>query len=173
MQDRDGVRKITLLAAFSAVAIILGYVESLIPLNFGIPGVKLGLANLAVVVMLFCDNYGFDFKDVLIVSLVRIVVVGLLFGNMYGIIYSLCGGLISLCAMFLLKRIRVLGVLSVSIAGGVMHNLGQLFVAMIVVEQLKIIYYAPVLLLSGSICGALIGIIGGLIAARLNKIKIN
>lgn len=171
MQDK--IRKITILAALSAFAIILGYVETLIPLNFGIPGIKLGLANLVIVVMLFADRFSFGFRDTLIVNLIRIFIVGIMFSNVYGIIYSLCGGLVSLLVMYLLKRTGAVSVLGVSIFGGVMHNLAQLIVAMIVVEQLKVIYYAPVLLLSGSICGAVIGVAGGILSSRINKIKID
>lgn len=171
MQDK--IRKITILAALSAFAIILGYVETLIPLNFGIPGIKLGLANLVIVVMLFADRFSFGFRDTLIVNLIRIFIVGIMFSNVYGIIYSLCGGLVSLLVMYLLKRTGAVSVLGVSIIGGVMHNLAQLIVAMIVVEQLKVIYYAPVLLLSGSICGAVIGVAGGILSSRINKIKID
>ena len=171
MQDK--IRKITILAALSAFAIILGYVETLIPLNFGIPGIKLGVANLVIVVMLFADRFSFGFRDTLIVNLIRIFIVGIMFSNVYGIIYSLCGGLVSLLVMYLLKRTGAVSVLGVSIIGGVMHNLAQLIVAMIVVEQLKVIYYAPVLLLSGSICGAVIGVAGGILSSRINKIKID
>ena len=171
MQDK--IRNITILAALSAFAIILGYVETLIPLNFGIPGIKLGLANLVIVVMLFADRFSFGFRDTLIVNLIRIFIVGIMFSNVYGIIYSLCGGLVSLLVMYLLKRTGAVSVLGVSIIGGVMHNLAQLIVAMIVVEQLKVIYYAPVLLLSGSICGAVIGVAGGILSSRINKIKID
>lgn len=171
MQDK--IRKITILAALSAFAIILGYVETLIPLNFGIPGIKLGLANLVIVIMLFADRFSFGFRDTLIVNLIRIFIVGIMFSNVYGIIYSLCGGLVSLLVMYLLKRTGAVSVLGVSIIGGVMHNLAQLIVAMIVVEQLKVIYYAPVLLLSGSICGAVIGVAGGILSSRINKIKID
>lgn len=171
MQDK--IRKITFLAALAAFAIILGYVEALIPFNFGIPGIKLGLANLVIVIMLFADSFSFGFKDILVVNIIRIVIVGIIFSNVYGIVYSLCGGLISFFVMYIIKRTGAAGVLGVSIIGGVTHNLAQLLVAMVVVEQLKVIYYAPVLLLSGSICGAVIGVAGGILASRINKIKID
>lgn len=172
MQGKTLVKRITYLAAFSAVAIILGYVEALLPINFGIPGVKLGLANLVTVIMFYSDNFGFKLKDIIIVCLVRIITVGFLFGNMYGIIYSLCGGLLSLIIMYIFYGFRVLGTLGISIVGGIFHNIGQLLVAMFVVKELKIIYYAPVLLLSGSITGCLIGLLSGLVLLRLKRIKI-
>lgn len=173
MQGKTLVKRITFLAAFSAVAIILGYVEALLPINFGIPGIKLGIANLVTVIMLISDNFGFEFKDIIIVCLVRIITVGFLFGNMYGIIYSLCGGLFSLLIMYIFNRFHVLGTLGISIVGGIFHNIGQLLVAMFVVKELKIIYYAPVLLLSGCITGCLIGLLSGLVLLRLNRIKID
>ena len=172
MQDRHSWYKLALLACFSAVAIIFGYIESLIPFNFGIPGIKLGLSNLVTVVMLYTGNNAFKLKDILLVSLVRIFIVGLLFGNMYGIIYSLCGGIFSLFCMYFVKKIKTLGALSVSITGGITHNAAQLVIAVLVVNQLKIVYYAPVLLLAGCICGAVLGVLGGIISERLNKIQL-
>lgn len=171
MQDKNRITHIASLAAFAAIAIIFGYVEALIPLNFGIPGVKLGVANLVILIMMYRTHAACSFGDMLAVDIVRIVIVGFLFGNMYGIIYSLCGGVVSLVFMYILKRSNCLGMIGVSIIGGVTHNLAQLIVAMIVVDQLKIVFYAPVLLLSGTICGCLLGVIGNLIVIRLNSFR--
>ena len=147
-------RKTAYLGLFSAVAIILGYVESLIPVFAGIPGIKLGLANLAVLFIL--DRY--SAKEAALVSVVRILVIGFMFGNLFSILYSLAGGLLSFLVMYLLKRMKWFGVLPVSVSGGIFHNVGQLIVAAYVVENYNIFYYMPVLLFAGALTGFLIGI---------------
>ena len=147
-------RKTAYLGLFSAVAIILGYVESLIPVFAGIPGIKLGLANLAVLFIL--DRY--SAKEAALVSVVRILVIGFMFGNLFSILYSLAGGLLSFLVMYLLKRMKWFGVLPVCVSGGIFHNVGQLIVAAYVVENYNIFYYMPVLLFAGALTGFLIGI---------------
>lgn len=171
MQDKFNVKRLAIMAALCGLSIILGYVEAIIPINFGIPGVKLGLANLVTVIMIFLDSYNLKFGEILSICLVRILIVGFLFGNMYGIIYSLCGGLVSLISMFLISRFNKFGVLGVSSLGGLTHNVAQLFVAMLVVDELKLVYYLPILLLSGSVFGALLGVLSTLILKRLERIK--
>ena len=147
-------KKIANLGLFAAVAIIFGYVESLIPFYFGIPGVKLGLTNIVVVLMLYCVGT----KEALAMSALRIVLSGFLFGNMFSILYSLAGGLLSFLMMYLLKKTKWFGVLPVSVSGGIFHNVGQLVVAAYVVENYNIFYYMPVLLFAGALTGFLIGI---------------
>ena len=147
-------KKLANLGLFAAVAIIFGYVESLIPFYFGIPGVKLGLTNIVVVLMLYCVGT----KEALAVSALRIVLSGFLFGNMFSILYSLAGGLLSFLVMYLLKKTKWFGVLPVSVSGGIFHNVGQLVVAAYVVENYNIFYYMPVLLFAGALTGFLIGI---------------
>ena len=146
-------RKIALLGLFSAVAIIFGYVETLIPVFAGIPGIKLGLANLSVLFIL----KRYSLKEAVIVSAVRIIVIGFLFGNMFSIIYSLAGAALSLAVMTLLIRFTKASVYAVSMAGGITHNIGQLLIAMLIVENRSLLYYAPVLLISGMVTGLLIG----------------
>ena len=131
-------KKTAYLGLFAAVAIIFGYVESLFPFFAGIPGIKLGLANLAVLFIL--ETY--TWKEAAVVSAVRIVVIGFLFGNMFTIIYSL--------------------------AGGVSHNIGQLMVAALIVENTSLLYYAPVLLISGVVTGLLIGILTKEVTKRIH-----
>lgn len=146
--------KAAFLGVFLALALICSYVESLIPFYFGIPGVKLGLTNLVVVMMLYCIGA----KEALAVSVCRIVLAGFLFGNMFSILYSLAGGLLSFLAMVVLKRTGQFGVLPVSISGGILHNVGQICVAALVVENYNIFYYLPVLLAAGFLTGLLIGV---------------
>ena len=153
---------------FTALALILSYVEMLIPINFGIPGAKLGLANLIIVIVL----YKTDWKEALLLSVVRIVLTGFIFGNMFSILYSLAGGGLSLAVQALLKRQGSFSVVGVSIAGGVSHNIGQLIVAMIVVETYQVGYYLPVLLIAGVLTGLLIGIISGEVLKRIRQIDL-
>lgn len=151
------------LGLFAAIAIIFGYVESLIPFFAGIPGMKLGLANLAVLFIL--EKY--SWKEAALVSTVRILVIGFLFGNMFSILYSLAGAALSLTVMTLMKRFSGFSILGVSVAGGVSHNIGQLIVASLIVENTSLLYYAPVLLISGVATGLLIGFLTGEITKRI------
>ncbi len=156
-------KKIAFLGVFIALALICSYVESLIPFYFGIPGVKLGLTNIVVVIML----YTIGEKEAFAVSMLRIVLAGFLFGNLFSILYSLAGGLLSFLVMYLIKRFGLLGVVPVSVCGGISHNIGQIVVAAFVVENYNIFYYIPVLLIAGTITGFLIGIVGQEIILRL------
>ncbi len=149
-----------------ALAFTLSYLESLIPFNFGIPGVKLGLANLVVVAALYFGGI----KMALPVAVIRILLAGITFGNVNSLLYSLGGGMLSLLVMWLLRNSR-LSVIGVSIAGGVTHNIGQIIVAAIIMGTNKIAYYLPVLLVAGTVTGLLIGIAAKLIIERLPDIK--
>ena len=165
MQSKIG-RKVAVLGLCSAGAILLGYVESLITVFFFVPGMKLGLANLAIVLTL----YFFGLGSAAVVQLVRIVVVGFLFGNLFSIAFSLAGGFFSLAVMCLAKRYGGFTVYGVSVAGGVSHNIGQIFVAAFLVENVKIVYYLPVLLLSGLVTGLLIGLVSDEAMRRLGAV---
>ncbi len=153
---------------YTALALIFSYVETLIPINFGIPGVKLGLANLIIVVAL----YKMSLKEAYILSIVRVVLSGFIFANLFSIIYSLAGGLLSLSVMALLKKTNQFSVLGISMAGGVFHNIGQLIMAIIVLESFNIAYYFPVLIISGVITGLLIGIISNEMLKHLHKLSL-
>ena len=138
---------------FIALALVFGYVEYLIPINFGIPGVKIGLSNIVTVIGL----YFMSPIDTAIVLIARILLSGLLFGNFLSILYSLVGGILSFAVMFLLRKIKIFTASGVSIAGSVSHNIGQIIVAIFLVQNINIIYYLPVLLISGVLMGFLIG----------------
>ena len=157
-------KKIAYLGLFAAIAIIFGYVESLIPFFAGIPGIKLGLANLSVLFIL--ETY--TWKEAALVSMVRILVIGFMFGNMFSILYSMAGAALSLTVMTLMKRFSGFSILGVSVAGGVSHNIGQLIIAALIVENTSLFYYAPVLLISGVITGILIGILTGEVTKRIH-----
>ena len=151
---------------FTALALIFSYVESLIPIHFGVPGIKLGLANLLIVIFLYKRNA----KEALLLSVIRIVLSGFLFANLFSILYSLAGGILSLAVMAYLKKRGTFSVVGISIAGGVAHNLGQLVVAMLVVETYRVGFYFPVLLIAGVLTGMLIGIVAAEILKRLKNI---
>ena len=146
-------KKLANMAMLVALAMIFSYVESLIPINFGIPGMKLGVANLVTVTGL----YFLELPEVFLVVVMRILLTGFLFGNGMSIIYSLAGGILSFLVMALMKRLKGFSVAGVSIAGGVSHNIGQIIVASIVVE--KLVYYLPALLIAGTVTGFVMGMI--------------
>ena len=147
------------------LALILSYVESLIPIFVSIPGVKLGLANLVVLICL----YAYPSKYAFLISGMRVILAGLLFGSMFSILYSLTGAFFSLIVMLLAKKVLKMGILGVSVLGGVFHNFGQLLVAMVVVSNYRIGYLFPYLLLSGILTGAAIGLIANGIVPYLKK----
>ena len=160
--------KVAVFGVFTSLALILSYVELLIPINFGIPGLKLGLANLLVVILLYkgCP------RDALLLSVIRILLSGLIFGNMFSIFYSLGGGLLSLAVMVFLKKTGQFTVAGISIGGGASHNVGQLLVAMFVVQTYQVGYYLPVLLIAGVITGAVIGILSAEVLKRTQSIRL-
>lgn len=149
-------KKIAYSSMLVALAMIFSYVEVLIPFSFGIPGIKLGLANLVVVIGLFILK-PFQVFGILVV---RIILSAFMFGNMSSLIYSLAGGVLSFFVMLLLKKFKGFSMTGISMAGGVIHNVGQLMIASCVVENLHVLYYMPVLLVAGLITGMLIGIVG-------------
>ena len=159
--------RVAYFGVFTALALIFSYVETLIPINFGIPGVKLGLANLIIVVAL----YKLPLQEVYLLSIVRILLSGFIFGNYFSILYSLAGGLLSLSVMALLKRRNSFSVMGISVAGGVFHNVGQMTVAMLVVETFSVAYYFPVLMIAGLVKGLLIGILSNEMLKRLKNIR--
>ncbi|MDO4521822.1 MAG: Gx transporter family protein [Eubacteriales bacterium] len=155
-------RKVALYGVLIALAMIFSYIETMIP-SIGIPGVKLGLANLAVLAALYLMSP----LDAFFISVVRIFLTAITFGNMFALWYSLAGGLLSLAVMTVCKKKKWLDQMGVSIAGGITHNLGQLLVACMVLESAAVFTYLPVLLFSGTLTGALIGLLGGMILRRL------
>ena len=146
-----------------ALAFLLSYVETLIPISIGVPGVKLGLANLVTIVGLYLVNL----QQLVVISLVRIVLAGLTFGNGFSMVYSLAGGAFSLFLMLLARKTGWFSQVGVSIAGGVGHNVGQLIIAALVVENSAVFYYLPFLLAAGSAAGAVIGLLGGIVTERI------
>lgn len=160
-------KKIAVTALFTAFAVILGYVETFLPV-LGIPGIKLGLANLSIVLALYILGN----REAVVINFVRILLVGFMFGNMFAIAYSLAGAGLSYIIMIGAKKIQ-LSMITVAILGGVFHNIGQMIVAGMVVETYGIFAYIPVLMLSGIITGMLIGILAVFIYNRVYKYIFN
>lgn len=155
-------KRLVLLAMLTAVAMILSYVESLLP-SVGIPGVKMGLANIAVIFALF----RFGWKKAAALSLVRVVLVSLLFGSVGAMLYSLAGAVLSLAVMALLRRIDRFSTVGISVAGGVAHNAGQILMAMLILQTKQLLGYLPVLAVSGIAGGVLTGLAAALLIRRI------
>jgi heptaprenyl diphosphate synthase len=153
----------TVLALTVSLALILSFVESRIPTLVAIPGVKVGLANIAVIFTL----YKLSAREAIIVSVIRVFLVSVLFGSPVSLIYSISGAILSLTAMILLKKLTPLCEITVSVIGGIMHNVGQICAASIMLETNVVGYYLPFLILSGTLAGIAVGVISGLIIKRV------
>ena len=161
-------KKISMYGILVALAFIASYIEVLIPFNFHVPGMKLGLANIVVLIALYTGGE----KAGITVSIIRIILVGFTFGNPYSAIYGLSGGVLSLLVMILLRRTDFFGIIGVSMAGGVVHNLGQLVCAMVLLKLPAVSIYLSYLIFSGTITGGVIGFIDEEIVKRLEIRKI-
>ena len=159
-------RKTVLLGFLLALSMILSYIESILPLSIGIPGVKIGLPNLVIVLLL----YLFGTKDAILVNLLRILLTGFLFGNFSSILYAVSGAVFSFCIMLLLYKMKRFSIVGVSIGGGVFHNIGQMLIAMFVVEAYAPIFYLPYLMIAGVIAGFLVGIVCARVMPYLEKL---
>ncbi len=157
-------KKLTVMALSVALAMILSFVESQIPAFVAIPGVKVGLANIAVVFVL----YKLGWKEAVAISLVRVFMVSLLFGSGVSLMYSAAGAALSLGGMILLMRFKVFSTVAVSVAGGVLHNVGQIAMACLLLQTDVIKYYLPFLVLSGTIAGVVIGLVSALMVKRVD-----
>ena len=158
--------RVAYFGVFTALALMFSYIETMIPIQFGVPGIKLGFANIMIVIMLYKSSA----KEALLLSIVRIMLSGFLFGNLSSILYSIAGGVLSLEIMTLLKKQGGFSVIGVSVAGGVSHNVGQLIAAMLVVETYQVGYYFPVLLVAGVLTGLGIGVVSQEVLKRIRNI---
>jgi heptaprenyl diphosphate synthase len=159
----DEARSWARVGVLAALALVLSYIETFIPLPVPVPGIKLGLANLVIIIAIYRMGFRYSFT----INMVRIVAAGLLFSGVFGMIYSLAGGILSIIVMYLLCRTNKFSMVGVSMAGGVCHNLGQLMTAVVLLQNTGILSYFPVLLFSGLISGILIGILDYIIEKRL------
>ena len=158
-------KKTAYLGVMLGLALICSYVEVLIPIPLGIPGIKLGIANIVIVFAL----YSMGIKEAFVLSVMRVTISGFMFGNVIAIAYSLAGGLLSLLVMFLLKKTDKLSCISISIAGGIFHNIGQMIIATILVDNYYVLYYVPILMIAGFITGGCIGVVAQEVFLRIGK----
>jgi heptaprenyl diphosphate synthase len=165
MKGKKSAQMSALYGMLIALAFVLSFVETLIPISLGIPGVKLGLANLVTMVGL----YTIGTKGTVIVSLLRIILVGFTFSNLFAVLYSLGGFVLSILVMILCKKHKWFGTIGISIAGGVAHNIGQICVAAYVVKQAGVFFYLPMLLIAGTVAGLIIGLLGNMIINRISS----
>lgn len=157
--------KLAVRAMLVAVAFVLAWLEAQIPTFIAVPGVKLGLTNLVVLIAL----YRLGWKDALLINGIRIVLVGLTFGNLFSLWYSLAGGLLSGIGMILLKNVCHARLVTVSVAGALLHNLGQLLVAVLILDTPSLFYYLVVLWIAGAVAGTVLGLICVPVVSRLKK----
>ena len=160
-------KNVALYGLLIALALVLSYLESLVPLSFAVPGIKMGLPNIVVVFAL----YRLRWRDAAAISLVRVLLVSVLFGNVFSLAYSAAGAALSLLVMLLLKSTGKFSETGVSVAGAVAHNAGQILVAVFVLETGRLVYYLPVLCISGTIAGVCIGLVSALLVTRIRLEK--
>ena len=165
---KNTAQKTAFLGLCTALAMVFAYVEAVLPpIITAVPGIKMGLPNIVIIFLL----YRYGWKQAALVSLVRLVVVAMLFGSAMTFLYSLAGAVLSLLGMMLLKRLGWLSVVGVSVAGGVLHNVGQILTAIFILQTVEIGYYLIVLAISGTLSGVLIGIVGALMIKRVPELK--
>lgn len=162
-------KRVSLYGILIALAFIASYIEVLIPFNFHVPGMKLGLANIVVLIALYTGGA----RAGISVSVIRIILVGFTFGNPYSAIYGLSGGILSFVVMLILKKTDFFGIAGVSMAGGVAHNIGQLFCVMVLLRLPAVVSYLSYLMFIGVVTGVVIGILAGEILKRVIKMKNN
>ncbi|MBQ8054675.1 MAG: Gx transporter family protein [Lachnospiraceae bacterium] len=158
-------KRVAISALFASLALIFSYIEAILPAAPGIPGIKLGIANLVVIIAM----YRLDSRYALSINLIRIFLAGFMFSGLYGAVYSLCGCILSFAVMCLLKKSDAFSVVGVSMGGGVAHNIGQLSIAAILVSSPQIFYYLPILIISGTVSGILIGWLGWILLEHIPK----
>ena len=162
-------KKIALLGISLSLAMILSFVESLIPPLVAGPGIKIGLANLVVVFLL----YQAGVKYAAAVSLARVILSSMLFGNLQIFAFSFAGALLSLVGMAIMKKTNLFSIITVSVCGGILHNIGQIIIAAVWTSTPEVVYYLPVLLVSGTLAGILIGIVSGIVVKKLDNMKLD
>lgn len=160
---RKRTLKLTTLALTISFAMVLSYIESRIPAFVAIPGIKVGLANIAVIFTL----YKLGVKEAITVSIIRVLLVSMLFGSPVSMIYSISGAVLSLLAMVILKKLTPLSEVAISVTGGVMHNVGQIAAASFMLSTNVVVYYLPFLLVSGSIAGIVVGIVSAILVKKV------
>lgn len=163
---KEKSKKVAIMGILIALAMIFAYIEAMIPMPIALPGIKLGIANIVIVVTM----YMIDFKTSAFVNIVRVILIGLMFTGAFSILYSIFGSFLSLIIMGLLRKSEKFSIIGVSMAGGVFHNVGQLITASMILTSTSVFVYFPVLLFSGMITGIIVGLISREVFMRLDKI---
>lgn len=166
MYTRISTKKIALCGVLTALAMIFSYIESVIPVPILVPGIKLGVANIAVITIL----YVLGVKEAIVINLLRIVLTSLLFGNVNSFLFSISGAALSLTIMIIMKKLDFFSYIGVSVCGGVMHNIGQIIAAVFIMGSEAIVFYLPVLIVSGVFTGVVIGVVSGIVAKHVRKV---
>lgn len=166
MYTRIPTKKIALCGVLTALAMIFSYIESVIPVPIPVPGIKLGVANIAVITIL----YVLGVKEAIVINLLRIVLTSLLFGNVNSFLFSISGAALSLTIMVIMKKLDFFSCIGVSVCGGVMHNIGQIIAAVFIMGSEAIVFYLPVLIVSGVFTGVVIGVVSGIVAKHVRKV---
>lgn len=166
--SRRSTRRVALCGLLLSLMLVLGYVEHLIPVAAGVPGIKLGLSN----GILIFAVYMLDIPTAYILMVLKVVLSGTMFGGVSAMMYAFAGGLLSLTAMVLLSRVKGLHPVTVSMVGGVMHNVGQVTLAMIMLQTSRLAWYLAVLMVVGLICGALTGVCANQVMKYMKHMKI-
>lgn len=166
MYTRISTKKIALCGVLIALAMIFSYIESVIPVPIPVPGIKLGVANIAVITIL----YVLGVKEAIVINLLRIVLTSLLFGNVNSFLFSISGAALSLTIMIIMKKLDFFSCIGVSVCGGVMHNIGQIIAAVFIMGSEAIVFYLPVLIVSGVFTGVVIGVVSGIVAKHVRKV---
>ncbi len=166
MNNRISTKKIALCGVLTALAMIFSYIESVIPIPIPVPGIKLGVANIAVITIL----YVLGVKEAIVINLLRIALTALLFGNVNSFLFSISGAVLSLTIMIIMKKLDSFSCIGVSVCGGVMHNVGQIIAAVFIMGSEAIVLYLPVLIVSGVFTGVVIGVVSGIVAKHVKKV---
>ena len=166
MYTRISTKKIALCGVLTALAMIFSYIESVIPVPIPVPGIKLGVANIAVITIL----YVLGVKEAIVINLLRIVLTSLLFGNVNSFLFSISGAALSLAIMIIMKKLDFFSCIGVRVCGGVMHNIGQIIAAVFIMGSEAIVFYLPVLIVSGVFTGVVIGVVSGIVAKHVRKV---
>lgn len=166
MYTRISTKKIALCGVLTALAMIFSYIESVIPVPIPVPGIKLGVANIAVITIL----YVLGVKEAIVINLLRIVLTSLLFGNVNSFLFSISGAALSLTIMIIMKKLAFFSCIGVSVCGGVMHNIGQIIAAVFIMGSEAIVFYLPVLIVSGVFTGVVIGVVSGIVVKHVRKV---
>lgn len=160
-------KKTAICGMMTALAMIFSYIEVLIPIPLPIPGIKLGIANMAVIVVMFVIGL----SEAVIVDILRVILMSVLFGNFNSFLFSISGAVLSIAVMAVLKKTDRFSEIGISVAGGVMHNVGQIIAAVLIMETSAIAYYLPVLIVSGTFTGVVIGILASFMIKRVENIS--